>query len=116
MVTIEQIKRGLANFADAEILTKMQIGTFKRVAFGTGIGLALANLDKSIRLDNPIVEMLGVVNADGTINIDTLAAELKKNIPDEGMRLDIDILGFKLGSMIFHRADVETLRAYIVNA
>ena len=60
--------------------------------------------------------VLSVASNPSRALLDTLAAELKKNIPDEGMRLDIDILGFKLGSMIFHRADVETLRTYIVNA
>lgn len=116
MATIEQIKRGLATFVDKEMLAKMQIGSFQRVMIGTGIGLALSNLDKTLRFDNPIISMLGVVNEDGTINIDSVASELKKNIPDEGMRFDLDILGIKLGSVLFHRADAESLRTYIVNA
>jgi hypothetical protein len=116
MATIEQIKRGLATFVDKEMLAKMQIGSFQRVMIGTGIGLALSNLDKTLRLDNPVVSMFGIVNEDGTVNVDAVASELKKNIPDEGMRFDIDILGIKLGSLLFHKNDVELLRTSIVNA
>jgi hypothetical protein len=116
MATIEQIKRGLATFVDKEMLAKMQIGSFQRVMIGTGIGLALSNLDKTLRFDNPIISMLGVVNEDGTINIDSVASELKKNIPDEGMRFDLDILGIKLGSIVFHKNDVEILRTNITSA
>ena len=116
MATIEQIKRGIATFVDNEMLAKMQIGSFQRVMIGTGIGLALSNLDKTLRFDNPIISMLGVVNEDGTINIDSVASELKKNIPDEGMRFDLDILGIKLGSIVFHKNDVEILRTNIASA
>jgi hypothetical protein len=116
MATIDQIKRGLATFVDKEMLAKMQIGSFQRVMIGTGIGLALSNLDKTLRFDNPIISMLGVVNEDGTINIDSVASELKKNIPDEGMRFDLDILGIKLGSIVFHKNDVEILRTNITSA
>jgi hypothetical protein len=116
MATIEQIKRGLATFVNKEMLAKMQIGSFQRVMIGTGIGLALSNLDKTLRLDNPVVSMFGIVNEDGTVNVDAVASELKKNIPDEGMRFDIDILGIKLGSLLFHKNDVELLRTSIVNA
>ena len=116
MVTIEQIKKGLANFVDKEMLAKMQIGSFQRMMIGTVIGLALSNLDKTIRFDNPIISMLGIVNEDGTVNIDAVATELKKNIPDEGMRFDLDILGIKLGSIVFHKNDVEILRTNIVSA
>ena len=116
MVTLEQIKKGLANFADTEILAKMQMGSLQRVALGAGVGLALSNLEKTIHLDSPAIAMLGVVNEDGTIDIDKVASELKKNFPDEGMRFEIDFLGFKFGTMVLRKSDIETLRTYIVNA
>lgn len=118
MVNVGQIKRGLANFVDDEILTKIPGGSLKRTLVGTGIGLYLSNLDNVISglSGNTFVAGLGVIDERGNIDIDRLAEEIKRNMPPEGIKIDLDIMGFHLGDMTLHASDVEALRAHIVNA
>jgi hypothetical protein len=118
MVNINQIKRGIANFADAEIINKIPGGTLKRTLFGTAVGLYINNLGTVISnvSTNPFVAALGIQDADHNFDIDKLAEEAKKNIPDTGLKIDLDLLGFHLGDMTLTRQDVETLRSFIASA
>ena len=118
MVNVGQIKRGLANFVDAEILPKIPAGSLKRTLIGTGIGLYLANLEKTLSgaSKGALVAGLGVIDEAGNVDIDRLAEEIKHNMPSEGVRIDLDIMGFHLGDMTLHQSDIENLRAHIVNS
>ena len=118
MVNIDQVKRGLANFVDSEILNKIPGGSLKKTLIGTAVGLYLSNFEKLIAgiSGNALIAGLGVIDEHGNIDIDRLAEEMKKNIPSEGIRIDLDIMGLHLGDMTLHASDVETLRMHIVNA
>ena len=118
MVNVGQIKRGLANFVDAEILPKIPAGTLKRTLIGAAIGLYLSNLEKALAgaTKSAYITALGVMDEAGNIDIDRLAEEIKRNMPPEGMRIDLDIMGFHLGDMTLNHSDIERLRAHIVNA
>jgi hypothetical protein len=118
MVNVGQIKRGLANFVDREILTKIPGGTLKKTAVGTMMGLYINNVERLLSTDsqNPFISALGIVDADGNIDVNVLADALKQNVPESGMRIDIDVLGFHLGDMTLRPADVDLLRSYILNA
>ena len=118
MVNVGQIKRGLANFVDAEILPKIPAGTLKRTLIGAGIGLYLSNLEKALSgaSRSGYVAALGIIDEAGNVDIDRLADEIKRNMPPEGMRIDLDIMGFHLGDMTLHQSDIENLRVHIVNA
>ena len=118
MVNVGQIKRGLANFVDAEILTKIPTGTLKRTLIGAGVGLYLANLEKTLSgaSQSALVAGLGVVDEHGNVDIDRLAEELRRNMPPEGIKIDLDVMGFHLGDMTLHQSDIENLRVHIVNA
>ena len=118
MVNTNQIKRGLANFADAEIVSKIPGGTMKKTLVGTAIGLYIGNMDKILSngLKNPFVSALGVIDEAGNVDIDTLADALKKNISDGGVRVDLDFMGFHLGDMTLHRQDIDVLRTHILSA
>ena len=118
MVNVGQIKRGLANFVDSEILPKIPAGTLKRTLIGAAIGLYLSNLEKAFTgaTNSAYVTALGITDGAGNVDIDRLAEELKKNMPPEGMRIDLDIMGFHLGDMTLNHGDIERLRAHINNA
>lgn len=119
MVNIGQIKRGLANFVDREILNKIPGGTLKKTAVGTMMGLYINNVERLLsatEAQNPFISALGIVDADGNIDVNVLADALKQNVPESGMRIDIDVLGFHLGDMTLRPADVDLLRSYILNA
>lgn len=118
MVNIGQIKRGLARFVDAEILPAIPAGTLKRTLIGAGVGLYLANLEKTLSglSEHALVAALGVVDEHGNVDIDKLAEELKKNMPSEGVKINLDIMGMHLGDMTLHQSDIECLRVHIVNS
>ena len=118
MATMEQVRRGLASYIDNEILPAIPGGTMRKVVIGTAAAMLVANLEKTLTgaLNNPAMHTLGIVKEDGTINVDAIADSLRKNVPDEGMRLNIDIMGFRLGDMTFKREDVDRLREHIINS
>jgi hypothetical protein len=118
MATIEQVRIGLASYIDNEILPAIPGGTMRKVVIGTAATMLIVNLEKTLTgaLNNPAMHTLGIVKEDGTINVDALADSLRKNVPDEGMRLNLDIMGFRLGEMTFKRQDIDRLREHIVNS
>lgn len=118
MVNSNQIKRGLANFIDSEIMNKIPGGSIKRTLIGTMMGLYINNLEKTIKgmAANPFVSALGLQDESGNINIDVLAEELKKNMPQEGVKVDLDLLGFHFGDMVLRRGDIDTLRQRILTS
>ncbi|MBR5880688.1 MAG: hypothetical protein IKZ16_03275, partial [Clostridia bacterium] len=65
---------------------------------------------------SPIMGLLGVMDTDGNVNIDALAEALKKNMGDSGEHVEVNAFGVHLGDITLHRADVDTLRSYILNA
>ena len=117
MVTMDKVKRGLANFADREIINKIPDGG-KKILVGTTLSLALTNLEKIIMQykDNAFVAALGVLHPDGSVEIESLAEAVKNYIPDEGMRVDIDVFGAHLADMTLHKSDVDNMLAHILNA
>ena len=118
MATIDQVTRGVAAFADAELLNKLPAGGVKKFGIGMVMTLAIANMDKIVRtgMQHPMASLLGIGSADGTINLDAVAEAAKKNIGDEGLKVNLSLLGFTFGDVTFHRSDVDTLRSYIMNA
>ena len=118
MVTTDKIKRGVANYADAEILSKIPDNGFKKVLIGTGLSLYINNLEKIImsQKDNAMIAALGVIHPDGTVDIDRIAEAVKANIPGQGMRIDIDILGSHIADMTLHQSDIDNILYHINNA
>lgn len=118
MANIDQIKRGLAAYADEEILNKLPVGGVKKFGIGTVLTLFIDNLDRTMAagLQHPLAGMLGIKNADDTINVNALSEALKKNMGDEGVKVNLALIGFSFGDMTFHRSDVDALRNYIMNA
>jgi hypothetical protein len=117
MVNVDKIKRGIALYIDRDILPKLQIGAFKRFAVATAAALFVDNTANNVAAltKNAVFATLGISDADGNIDIEKLANEAKKHMPDEGLTMDLNILGMHLGGATFHRADVDVLRGYILN-
>lgn len=117
MVTKDQVKRGLSRYVDTEITAKLPVGTVKKVLVGTAISLFMGNIEKNIEhlSAHPLVKTLGIIDEHGHYDVDRLAEEIKRNMSDEGMKFDIDVLGMHVGEMTFRRSDVDTLRNYIAS-
>ena len=118
MVNTAQIKRGLASFADDEILNKIPGGTLKKTLIGAAVGLYITNLEKNLAgiSKSPFVSALGVIDDAGGVDLDALTDAIKKNIPEIGVHIDLDVMGFHLGDMTLHRSDIDSLRTHILSA
>lgn len=116
MATTAQIKRGLGNYIGYEILPKIPGGTFKKIAIGTALDLFLDNIDKAIESeDGMLASLLGIKDHD-EIDIHKLSERLKANMPEEGIKVDLKVMGIHLGDMTLYRRDVDEIVRYIVSA
>lgn len=72
MITIDQAMRGVVRFIDTEILPHLPTGK----GIGAGIAVALimdGGKERILALrENPVVQMMGVMDEAGNINIDRL--------------------------------------------
>lgn len=92
MVHIDQFRRGLAAYADREIIDRLPYGTLKRVLAGSAVAIAMQRgLDNMLK--NPAVQALGIVSGD-EIDADLLRDTFAAQIPPEGMT--VDLLGMAL--------------------
>ena len=118
MVSINQIERGAAKYIDTEILPKMNQTGLAKIVVGTAAGVIVQRLGRLLGsyVDNPALHALGIVDNEKNIDIDLLLPEIKKNIPDEGVKFEIPnpMTGSPLVSMRFHRADADQLYQSIV--
>lgn len=110
MVTVSQIQGGLAAFIDAEI-TPMLPG-WRRFAFGAAAGLMLAQSGEIFgRLKNDhMIQMLGVIQPDDTVDMDALYREAKKQIQKAPLTFDLP----GAGTITLREPDLDKLYRYIV--
>jgi hypothetical protein len=118
MVTKEQIRNGVKNYVNNEIVAKMQMSpnSIKRGLIITGINLWIDHNVESMLGAASGAEALGIVDTNGHFDIDKLASEFKKTMPDAGYKIDLAISGFHLGDMTVYGNDIDNLVNYIHNA
>lgn len=111
MVTIGKIEQGIAAYLDSEVMPQLPTEGFEKVLAGTAISLLIRRSGKILDgyKNNKTVQMLGIMDADGNVDVDMLAEELKKNVPTEGVKIEVPIIG----KMTFHKDDVDKLHEYI---
>lgn len=109
-VTFEKVIDGISRYIDAEIYSTMN--DWQEIIARLVVGRYLTNSDqlKSILLNNGFIRTFGVINSDGTVNIDELLTDLKREISNKG-KLNINIPMF--GKLSFEPCDVDRLRTYI---
>lgn len=112
MVSIDKIEEGVARYLDAELMPQLQNNGVEKVLVGTAASLAIRRSGTIVDgyKDNKIVQMLGIMDGNGNVDVEVLADELKKNMPKEGVKIDIPIVG----TMTFHKDDVDKLYEYIM--
>lgn len=111
MVTVNQIEKGLASYMDSELGTMLPENTIQKVIAATALSLAIRKSGALIQnlQAQPFVKMLDIFDAEGNLDIDTLAEELKKNMTDKGFDFEIPMLGM----VTFKKADIDKLREHI---
>lgn len=112
MVAIDKIEKGVANYLDNELMSQFQSNGLEKVIVGTAASLMIRKSGAIIASykDNKLVKMLGIMDDKCNVDVDVLAEEVKKNIPKEGVKVDIPVIG----TMTFHKDDVDKLYDYIM--
>lgn len=107
MVSIDNVERGLARYIEQSVLPHLPRDGIK----GFGIGFAASLLVKRggniLReyAKNPMLQQLGIVTADGAVDLDAVREAALQNIPAQGMAVDLP-LGVTLR---VNAADVESI-------
>lgn len=111
MVTVNQIEKGLASYVDTELASLLPDNTIQKVIAGTAISLMIRKSGSSIETlrQNQFVQMMDIFDEDGKIDIDTLAEELKKNIPQKGVKVELPMLG----TLTIKAEDIDKLHEHI---
>ena len=111
MVTIDQAMRGAAKFADNEIIPHLPTGK----GIGAGIALALIMDGGKAQLlklrENPAVQMMGVMDEDGNIDLDRLYNAARPRFENK-LTVSVPLLG----DLRFDQNDVDKLYRYIQEA
>lgn len=93
MVSIDCVERGLARYIDTEILPNLPKDGVK----GVGIGIAASLLVKRggviLReyIKNPMLQQLGIVSVDGSVDLDVLREAAMENISAQGVVVDLPL-------------------------
>jgi hypothetical protein len=104
---------GFSKFIDESVLSHYPANSMKRILMAGAVSLYLKQNENIVDTlaSNPIFTGLGVMGADGNVNIESLRDVLKGEIKKAGfMRLSIPFIG----DIDFTPDDVDTLYNYIV--
>lgn len=112
MTSITNIEQGISSYLDNELMTKLPSNGIQKVIAATAIAIAIkriGNVVSSLK-DNDFIKMLDIIDEDNNVDVDILRDELKKQIPEDGVKTDIPMIGV----ITFHKNDVDRLYDYII--
>lgn len=111
MITLDELRNGVVTYIDNELMPMLPQSGLEKVVVGTAIGLIIKkNFSKIETFKNhPIVKLTGVMDEEGKIDLDTLAAEVKNNMPETGISIEAPMIG----KMTFKSEDIDKLQQYI---
>lgn len=107
MVSIESIERGLARYIDQELMPSIKADGIKGFAIGTAAALLVKRSGGILReyAKSPLLQQMGLVTTDGSIDLDALREAAASNIPASGLVVDLP-MGI---TMRFQAGDVDSL-------
>lgn len=110
MVHKSKVLNGIANYVDAEIVSKMA-GSWKAWVVGGVTGLVVARADNLITAlsANPIAIALGLVEGEN-IDVDAIAGELRKQAQKGTATVVVPLIG----PITFGPSDVDSLYRHIM--
>lgn len=93
-VTIDKIQKGLTAYIDTEISN--QLTGWEKIGFCTASALILRNLPETLEQyrNNKFIQMLGIIDDNGNIDIDSLRDAIAENLKEE--HIDIPIIKRRL--------------------
>lgn len=108
MKSIAKIEAGVASYFDAEVMPKLPSNGIERILTGTAISLLIKKFSKTIN-ETGTLKTLGVQDEKGNVDVDAIAEELKKNMPKDGVRIDVPVIGV----MTFNESDINVMLGHI---
>ena len=112
MVTIDQAMRGVAKYADDEIIPHLPTGK----GIGAGIALALIMDGGKSRIlalkDHPAVQMMGIMDEEGNIDLERLYNAARPRFDGQKLPITVPIIG----ELRFDVGDLDKLYRYIQEA
>ena len=115
MVHKSSILPGLTRFIDESVLSHYEPTSIKRILMAGAVSLYLKKNERIVDtlVSNPLVSGLGVVTADGMVDLESLRDSLKKEINKVGfMRLSLPMVG----DIDFTTEDIDMLYKFISEA
>lgn len=111
MATLNDLQSGIVRYVDNELMPKLPQSGLEKIVVGTALGLILKRNFSKIESfkDHPIVKLTGIVDDEGNIDLDTLATEVKNNMPQTGISVEAPMIG----KMTFKSEDIDKLKQYI---
>lgn len=115
MVTLNQIEAGVTRWLDKELMPKLPSGG---VLDGVKKAATVALILYSVKRGRAALESMaqesflgtiGAVDANGNVDIEGFAEELRKQMPESGLKLSVPMIG----DMTFYRADLDEMLRYI---
>ena len=112
MVTIDQAMRGVAQYAENEIIPHLPTGK----GIGTGIALALIMDGGKAQLlklrEHPAAQMMGVMDESGNVDVEKLYSVARPKLDGKKLPVSVPIIG----ELRFDVNDVDRLYKYIQEA
>ena len=112
MVSMNQLESGVARWMDTELMPKLeeQVG-IKKVAT---VAFALYSLKRGRAAleslsGSSFLSTIGAVDNAGNVDIEGIAEEIRKQIPDAGLRVTVPMIG----DLTFYRTDIDDMLRYI---
>lgn len=113
MVTIDQIEKGVVQYAQNELLPHMEETGIQRFLVGMTMGRFIkawrVKLEKM--MEDDFVKSLGYFDEEGKVDLDALRDECKAQMSDKGIVIE----HWLIDKMTFEKSDVDVLYKYIMN-
>ena len=96
MVTVRQVKTGVANYFEETLMTN--ISGLEKVIVGTGIAMYISKLDNIVSNveEMPVIKALDIIRGEN-IDIDTVHRHLREQLQREGaVSIDLPIIKMKM--------------------